>query len=153
MDGFTAANVDASNDPNGHRTMGYYDSGDLPYYYALYRTFAIADRYFCSLLSQTFPNRFYLLTGTSFGHIRNDFPAGFTGVPVPPFNGSTGTEFTQKTIFELLDEANPPVTWKIYHNEIAFAYEFGYVRSHTQNVVPYDPTFAADAMNGTLPPS
>src|SRR5207237_6821023 len=54
-------------------------------------------------------------------------------------------------IFELLDEAVPPVSWKIYHNEIAFAYEFGYVRSHTENVVPYDPTFMADAMNGTLP--
>jgi phospholipase C len=150
MDGFTTQNVD-SQDPNGHRTMGYYDGSDLPYYYGLYNTFAIADHYFSSVLSQTFPNRFYLLAGTSFGHIANDFPAGFTGVPAPPFNGTTGMEFTQKTIFELLDAADPPVTWKIYYSQIAFAYEFGYVRSHTENVVPYDPNFAADAMNGTLP--
>ncbi|TMA79362.1 MAG: hypothetical protein E6J72_11535 [Deltaproteobacteria bacterium] len=75
MDGFTAQNVD-STDPTGARTMGYYDSADLPFYYALYSTFAMADRYFASTLTQTFPNRFYLLAGTSFGHIANDFPTG-----------------------------------------------------------------------------
>jgi phospholipase C len=42
MDGFTAANVDAA-DPNGSRTMGYYDHHDLPFYYALYRKFATGD--------------------------------------------------------------------------------------------------------------
>ena len=60
------------NDPDGGRAMGFYDESDLPYYYALAKTFAIGDRYFCSLLVGTFANRFYLLTGTSFGHIRND---------------------------------------------------------------------------------
>ena len=52
--------------------MGYYTQRDIPFYYGLYRTFAIGDRYFCSVLGPTFPNRFYLLAGTSFGHIRND---------------------------------------------------------------------------------
>src|SRR5437763_1554444 len=73
MDGFTTANQNA-NDLNGSRTMGYYDSSDLPFYYSLYSQFAMGDRYFCSLLSHTFPNRFYLLTGTSFAHTRNDIP-------------------------------------------------------------------------------
>src|SRR2546428_5246802 len=141
MDGFTAANQDATNDPTGKRTMGFYDSGDLPFYYALYGTFAMADHYFCSALTQTFPNRFYLLAATSFGHIANDFPTGFNGIPAIG-GGTTGTEFTQPTIFNLLDNpcfpnpagscSTPPVTWKIYHNEIAFAYEFGYVRMHGQ---------------------
>src|SRR5438874_3356559 len=36
MDGFTTANQNA-NDLNGSRTMGYYDSSDLPFYYSLYR--------------------------------------------------------------------------------------------------------------------
>src|SRR5438309_5254484 len=67
MDGFTAANT-TSADPTGSRTMGYYTKKDLPFYYALYRDFATSDRYFSSVLSQTFPNRFYLLAGTSFGH-------------------------------------------------------------------------------------
>ena len=104
MDGFTAQNVD-STDPTGARTMGYYDSADLPFYYALYSTFAMADRYFASTLTQTFPNRFYLLAGTSFGHIANDFP---TGDPV--------NDFSQRSIFNLLDEAG--VTWKIYFSQI-----------------------------------
>ena len=70
--------------------MGYYDRQTLPFYYGIANEFSIADRYFASALTQTFPNRFYLLTGTSFGHIRNDFPTG---------------GFTQKTIFQSLDEA------------------------------------------------
>jgi phospholipase C len=116
MDGFTAVNVDGS-DPTGSRTMGYYDTADLPFYYALYSTFAMGDRYFSSVLSQTFPNRFFLLAGTSFGHIANDFP---TDDPV--------NDFAQRTIFNLLDEAG--ITWRIYYGQIAFGDEFAYVRNH-----------------------
>jgi len=137
MDGFTAQNVD-STDPNGSRTMGFYDSSDLPFYYALFSTFAMSDRYFCSVLSQTFPNRFFLLAVTSFGHIANDLPM-------------SPTEFSQRTIFNLLDEANPPVSWKIYFSEVAFALEFAYVHNHLPgNVVPIE-DFMIDAQNGTLP--
>ena len=137
MDGFTAQNVD-STDPTGARTMGYYDSADLPFYYALYSTFAMADRYFASTLTQTFPNRFYLLAGTSFGHIANDFP---TGDPV--------NDFSQRSIFNLLDEAG--VTLKIYFSQIAFADEFSYVRNHVPSMeFPID-DFYADAAAGTLP--
>jgi phospholipase C len=134
MDGFTAANA-IPQDPTGSRTMGWYDRRDLPFYYALYRTFATSDRYFSSLLSQTFPNRFYLLAGTSFGHIRNDFP--------PPDG------FTQPTIFNLLDNAG--ITWKIYYSQIAFAFEFKYVRDHAaEHVFPIE-QYYADAAAGDLP--
>ncbi len=134
MDGFTAANA-VSADPTGSRTMGWYDRKDLPFYYSLYSTFATNDRYFSSVLSQTFPNRFYLLAGTSFGHIRND---------LPPADG-----FTQPTVFNLLDAAG--ITWRIYYSQIPFAYEFSYVRDHAPgNVVPID-QYYADAAAGTLP--
>src|SRR6266850_4600152 len=137
MDGFTAANVDA-NDPNGSRSMGYYDRSDFPFYYALYKKFATGDRYFCSALTQTFPNRFYLLAATSFGHIRNDFPTSPTDFA--PAGG---------TIFERLDQAG--VTWKIYYSQLAFANLFAYVRNTRQvNVVPINLYFT-DAQNGTLP--
>jgi len=137
MDGFTTANVD-STDPTGARTMGYYDAADLPFYYGLYATFAMGDRFFASTLTQTFPNRFYLLAGTSFGHIANDFP---TGDPV--------NDFAQRTVFNLLDEAG--VSWKIYFAQIAFADEFSYVRNHAPgNVVPVQ-DYYTDAANGTLP--
>src|SRR5207302_1931986 len=62
MDGFTKANV-VPKDRTGRRSMGYYTEADLPFYYWLYNTFAMGDRYFASVLSQTFPNRFFLLAG------------------------------------------------------------------------------------------
>ncbi|MGJ0485555.1 MAG: phospholipase C [Methylomicrobium sp.] len=66
MDGFVAA--------GGTNAMTYYDASWLPYYYALANTFAIADRYFSSAPDSTWPNRMYMLSGTSFGHIRNEPP-------------------------------------------------------------------------------
>src|SRR5262249_37806697 len=79
MDGFTAANVDPA-DPTGSRAMGFYDVRDLPFYYSLASSFAIGDRYFASVPGPTFPNREFLLAGTSFGNIRNVLPpAGLPG--------------------------------------------------------------------------
>ena len=134
MDGFTRANA-VSADPTGRRAMGYYTRKDLPFYYALYRTFATSDRYFASVLSQTFPNRFYLLAGTSFGHIRNDLP------------GPNG--FRHKTVFQELDRRH--VSWKIYYSQIPFAFEFKYVRDHQAGHVFPIQKFYDDAKAGALP--
>ncbi len=62
MDGF----ITTSN-PGGTRAMGYHDETDMPYYYWLAKTYSISDRYFCSLLGPTWPNRFYLWGATSWG--------------------------------------------------------------------------------------
>jgi phospholipase C len=59
------------NDPNGERALFYYDQTDIPFYYSLSNTFAIADHYFCSLLGPTNPNRFFAMAATSFGHTYN----------------------------------------------------------------------------------
>ena len=140
MDGFTAANdINSANsdpsDPTGSRAMGYYTKAELPYYYSLFNTFATGDRYFQSVLSQTFPNRFYLLAGTSFGHIRNDSP---------PSGG-----FPNKTIFELLGNAH--VSWKIYESQFAFGELFSYVQKHAKNHVFPISQYYLDAQHGTLP--
>jgi phospholipase C len=133
MDGFTAANVDPAN-PTGSRTMGYYDKGILPFYTGIANQFAVADRYFASTLTQTFPNRFYLLAGTSFGHIRND---------APPPGG-----FTQATVFRLLDAAH--VSWKLYNSVFSVAQLFSDVQHDASHVVPIS-QYYTDAKNGTLP--
>src|ERR1700750_1875011 len=84
MDGFYEAN-DGYNEgalpPNsprteltGERTLWYYDERDIPFYYDLAKTFAIADHYHCSLLGPTWPNRMFLYSGTSFGNADNFFP-------------------------------------------------------------------------------
>jgi phospholipase C len=133
MDGFTAANVDPA-DPNGSRAMGYFDQTMLPFYYGIANQFSIADRYFASTLTQTFPNRFYLLTGTSFGHIRNDSP---------PKGG-----WTQKTVFQLLDQAH--VSWKIYLATGQIEVLFSYVQKHSSHVAKIA-QYYADAASGKLP--
>jgi len=139
MNGFTAANDSASAnadpaDPSGSRTMGYYASGMLPFYYGIANQFAIADRYFASTLTQTFPNRFYLYAGTSFGHIRND---------AAPHGG-----FTQPTVFRSLDAAH--VSWKLYKTTFSEALLFSDVQNDPSHVVDISQYFT-DAANGTLP--
>ncbi|HEY1693264.1 MAG TPA: alkaline phosphatase family protein [Polyangiaceae bacterium] len=61
------------NDPDGQRTFFYEDDTVIPFYYALASTFGIGDRYFCSVLSSTWPNRYYLMAATSFGIGDNSF--------------------------------------------------------------------------------
>ncbi len=135
MDGFTKANTDPA-DPQGRRAMGYFDKSTLSFYYKLANQFAIADHYFASVPTQTFPNRFYLLTGTSFGHIRNDYP---------PAGG-----FTQKTVFQLLDQAKPRVSWKIYLASAQVELLFRYVQKHMSHVTTIK-QYYKDAAAGTLP--
>jgi phospholipase C len=121
-----------TNEPDGARAMGYYDETDLPFYYALATTFAIADRFFCSLLGPTFPNRYYLLTGTSDGRIRNDLVV-----------------YTRPSIFGQLDAAG--VSWKVYASDLAFAFILADVNpGRLERVRPIDEYFA-DAAAGTLP--
>ena len=133
MNGFVATNATPA-DPTGRRAMGYLTSADLPFYYALYATFAMGDRYFSSVLGPTYPNRFFLLAGTSFGRISNEYP-------------STPDEYGP-SIFELLNDAG--VTWKVYYNDIPFAAFFAGARAQPDNFVEID-QFHTDAANGTLP--
>jgi phospholipase C len=133
MDGFTATNVD-STDRSGKRAMAYYTETELPYYYALAKTFGIGDRYFASVLGATYPNRYYLLAGTSFGHINNQFPPG--------------DGWTQRTVFEELDKAR--VTWKIYAS-VSEGLLFKYVREHAKGHIFPIERYYTDAAAGKLP--
>src|SRR5215467_7720337 len=53
MDGFL---VDAVNDDYA---LGYYTEPDRPFHNALARQYTVCDRYFCSILGPTFPNRMF----------------------------------------------------------------------------------------------
>ena len=74
---------------------------ELPFYYSLFRNSGLCANYFCSVLGPTWPNRFYLMSGTS---------GGITT------NGQWGYGIFDSTrwpiILDLLDEQE--VTWKIY---------------------------------------
>src|SRR5262249_51768112 len=67
-DGFVKVNdlteqIDGPETPTDDDTMGFYNEDDLPFYYSVAQSFAIDDRYFCSVVGPTFPNRSYSMTG------------------------------------------------------------------------------------------
>ncbi|MFZ0173558.1 MAG: alkaline phosphatase family protein [Acidimicrobiales bacterium] len=86
---------------SGPVAMGYFTVEDLPFTYGLARTFPIADRWFCSVLAQTFPNRRYLLAGTSLGLIDDSLL-----MTLPP-NG---------TILEQLERHD--ISWRDYSSNL-----------------------------------
>jgi len=139
------------NDTNGLRAMGYFDGGDLNYYYFMASNFATSDRWFTPVMSRTQLNRAYLLAATSAGHVYPYF--GYTNPP----------------IFQALQNAG--ITWKIYVNPEntnctatdstclegnSYISMFTYAQTVLstpallQNIVPIS-QFTTDVQNGTLP--
>jgi phospholipase C len=66
MDGFVISGANSTG-TDGHFVMGWYDNTDIPFYYFLANTFALADHHFASIRTGTWPNRDYLLLATSDG--------------------------------------------------------------------------------------
>ncbi len=128
-------------DPNYHRAMGYYDQDDLPYYYELASQFATSDRFFESTMAGTIPNRMYLFTGTSFGHIYPD---------TPPSGG-----WSQKTIFRVLTDAG--INWRYYYQDNSiFLGQFSdwqdpAIRGHVYNISDWYSTLADPNADDLLP--
>jgi phospholipase C len=102
MDGFVRTPVDlGSSQTSGGVAMGYWTGDDLPFTYSLAQTFGVGDRWFCSLLGQTFPNRRYLIAGTSAG-MTDDAGVSDLSLVVPAAG----------TIFNLLDKYK--ISWENY---------------------------------------
>jgi len=67
---------------NGSVAMGYYKARlDLPYYYSLFPKYTLCANYFCGVLSETYPNRLVLYSGTSGGNTSNDINNGSLNYP------------------------------------------------------------------------
>jgi len=81
--------------------MGYWTDEELPFYHGLARTFPVADRWFCSCLGPTFPNRRFLISGTAHGLIDDLL---WDMVDYPPAG----------TIFDALTRND--ISWVNYHN-------------------------------------
>ena len=72
MDGFLRSG------DNDVFSIGYYAEQDLPFIGHVAKAFTTYDRFFCSLLASTYPNREYMHAAQSYGKIDNSFPeAGF----------------------------------------------------------------------------
>jgi phospholipase C len=122
---------------SGPTAMGYWEQADQPFYYSMAGVFPIADRYFCSVLGQTYPNRRYLISATSIGQVDDTTPAL---TDYPP-NG---------TIFDRLDTQG--LSWKDYYTDLATVelYPELYLKNLGTKVVPIA-GFYTDAAAGTLP--
>ncbi len=88
-------------DIDGIRAMGYYDGGDLNYYYFMASNFATSDRWFSPIMTRTSANRDYLVAATSQGIV---YPVGF--------DKQDDQLLTATTIFQELQAAG--ISWKIY---------------------------------------
>ena len=88
---------------SGPVAMRFWDKTDIPFTYSLVEHFPIGERYFSSLLGQTFPNRSYMFAATSEGVV-ND-----TIAPTAPANG---------TIWDRLDAHG--INWGIYYEPPSF---------------------------------
>jgi phospholipase C len=117
----------------GPDSMGYFDEHDLPFYYALAKSFTIGDRFFSSLLGPTLPNRLFALAGSSFG---------LTGGILAPAYAPN--------ILEVLAAAGVP--WKVYFSDVPSAAYFVTTAQKFPDRFYKLSQFFADAAAGALPP-
>ncbi len=99
--GFATSVFQAVPDGDPAIPMGYWTEADLPFYHELARVFPVADRWFCSCLGPTFPNRRFLIAGTAHGLI-DDLPWDLVDYP------------EAGTIFDALTKHG--IFWVNYHN-------------------------------------
>ncbi|MCB9730049.1 MAG: phosphoesterase [Deltaproteobacteria bacterium] len=111
--------------------MGYHTRETLPVTYALADAFTVCDRWFCSLLGPTWPNRFYSHAATSDGQWGNK-------------------EFlTAPTLYPLLEEAG--YTYGCFHaNLLYFMFTIASLSVDDHHAEPLD-LFFENAAAGTLP--
>jgi phospholipase C len=149
MDGFVRTTISPfTSQVVGAVAMGYWTADDLPFTYDLAGKFAIADRWFCSCLAQTDPQRRYLIAATSSG-MTDDIGTSPGGI-VP--DASLGAP-ANGTIFDRLEQAG--ISWADYDAsfptgttmELYPANDAAFSKS---NAFPID-QFFTDARSGKLP--
>jgi phospholipase C len=113
--------------------MQYLTRDLVPVTWSLADNFATCDRYFCSVMGPTWPNRMYWHSGSSNGIMSNDFPSG---------------GFTWPSIHHRLDEKAVP--WKYYYFDIPVLAIVDTIDKTGR--VAYIEDFLRDAMSGNLAP-
>ena len=92
--------------PERYQIMAYFNEGDLPVLHALAKNFQVCDHWFSSVPGPTWPNRFFVHSGTSLGHV--DMPSGFFHPAIHLYD--------QPTVYQRLEERN--VNWRIYYGDV-----------------------------------
>ncbi len=165
-DGWSKSGLKTGADPvlaSGERALWWYDERDIPFYYKLASTFAIADHYHCSLVGPTWPNRMYLTAATSFGKTTNSFP-DLTGYDFPAKDASIIDELEKRHVSWGAYSDGPPGLGVVYgtsavnrwshrNDSLAAFYQAASAGTLPQ-VVFIDPTLGSDhpGVNDEHPP-
>jgi phospholipase C len=125
----------------GTTVMGYYDRGDLPFYYSLADHFTLCDGYHCAVLGPTHPNRLMQMSGTM-------DPDGRAGGPITDTNSEPDVLWscTWTAMPELLEDAG--VSWKVYNpSNLGVSGKYASLAQYeTWNPALYNPTVNPEVM-------
>jgi phospholipase C len=116
---------------NDEFALTYFNQGDLAYIHEAARNYTTYDRYFCSILASTWPNRFYKWSAQSGGLKTNSLAPG-------------GNNW--ETIFDRA--IGRGVTARYYASDLPFAALFGSRSAAWINPIT---RYYEDCLNGTLP--
>jgi phospholipase C len=100
------ARIDGNKAPE--RIMESFAPHQVPVISQLAKEFAVCDRWFCSVPSETWPNRSFVHAGTSFGRLNNGDQLREHRDPVPNLTFYSG----KRTVFDVLSEQSK--SWKVY---------------------------------------
>lgn len=132
-DGFVTEYARSSGS-DGAGIMGYLTREDLPISWALADSFLVCDRYFCSVMGPTWPNRIYGHAGGNLGITNNDFPEG--------------GPYDIPTVWKTVEAAG--IDWAYYYSDVPF---IAVLREHWDSKkTKFIDDFFKDAEAGRLPP-
>jgi phospholipase C len=126
---------------NDEFALACYQPDDIPVTAALTRQFTTFDRYFCSWLGSTYPNREYMHSAQTGGVTNNDFPPERYATEPQWIAG-----FDWPTIWSALEAKG--VTWAYYYSNLPVIALWG--ARHAKNA-RHVSTYYADCAAGTLP--
>ena len=135
MNGFVQ-NMEKNHPSQGFQAINMFNYTEVPIITTLAREYAVFDRWFCDHPGPTDPNRFFSMSGTSYGKAFNDKDQALVGYP-------------QKTIFDQINEVG-----KTFHSYwFDESYGLGFKRMRTpENLKKFKlyNHFLTDLENGQL---
>ncbi len=129
-DGFVAQHAARYGNDEARRAMQYFGRDTLGPLYAMADQHVLCERWFCSLMTSTWPNRFYSHAGQNGG-----------------VHGNSLSDESFPSIYSRLDAAGIP--WSVYFGNAPFMFLLDDVQAG-ENVLAYE-DFAMDAQLGRLP--
>jgi phospholipase C len=121
--------------------MHYFTPEQVPVLSTLARSFAVSDQWHASAPCQTWPNRFFVHTGTARGYVNNE-----------PFH----FPYLMHTIFERFKTCRFDRKWRVYFQDFPQSLTLARLWFHADHFHFYDDplerhTFKKDAARGRLP--